>query len=97
MQAAVSLGLLERLRTAPRGSVAVMHAPLGLIAMERAVVLLLTVLLNRLKLDSPFSLGVLGQLTLEPVRLLGESPPLPHRTRQLAMPLSSRHARTRGP
>ena len=88
MQAAVSLGLLGGLRTTPRGSVAVMHAPLGLIAMERAVVLLLTVLLNRLKLDSPFSLGVLGQLTLEPVRLLGEPPPLPHRTRQLAMPMS---------
>ena len=88
MQAAVSLGLLERLRTTPRGSVAVMHAPLGLIAMERAVVVLLTVLLNHLKLDSPFSLGVLGQLTLEPVRLLGEPPPLPHRTRHFAMPMS---------
>ena len=75
MQAAVSLGLLERLRTTPRGNVAVMHAPRGLIAMERAVVVLLTVLLNHLKLDSPISLGVLGQLTLEPLRLLGEPPP----------------------
>ena len=40
MQAATSLGLLERLSTTSRGNVAVMHAPLGLVAMERAVVLL---------------------------------------------------------
>ena len=51
MQAVTSLGLLESLSTTSRGNVAVMHAPLGLVAMERAVVLLLTVLLNRLKLD----------------------------------------------
>tara|TARA_B100000795_G_scaffold18867_1_gene12511 strand:+ start:1000 stop:1281 length:282 start_codon:yes stop_codon:yes gene_type:complete len=90
MQAATSLGLLERLSTTSRGNVAVMHAPLGLIAMERAVVLLLTVLLNRLKLDSPFSLGVLGKLTLEPLRLLGEPRPCPCRPAHASSPC--RHA-----
>ena len=83
MQAAVSLGLLERRRTAARRRCG--HARLGLVAMERAVVVLLTVLLNRLKLDSPFSPTWTTHARARP---LLQPPPLPHRTRQLAMPMS---------